>query len=81
MSEVQKPVVEESVAPVAPVTEAPAPALESAVETKPVEVTEPVAEVPVATAPVTEEAAAPVKEEIKPIEEGVLGFKAPGLLK
>ena len=82
MSEVQKP-VEEPV--VAPTTETPA--VETVAESKPVEETaapaETTTETPAAeTAPATtEEAAAPVKEEAKPIEEGILGYKGPGLIK
>ncbi|KAL5314741.1 hypothetical protein ACEPPN_017387 [Leptodophora sp. 'Broadleaf-Isolate-01'] len=76
-----------------PVEVAPQP--EAPVETpKPVEtapIVEPSAEPATTTAPeapvvaeapkedVTE--AAPVKEEVKPVEEGVLGYKGPGLLK
>lgn len=61
-----------------------------AVEETPVVPTEAPVETPVATesAPVVEEApkdesteAAPAKEEVKPVEEGVLGYKGPGLLK
>ncbi len=61
-----------------------------AVEETPVVPTEAPVETPAATetAPVVEETpkeeaaeAAPVKEEVKPVEEGVLGYKGPGLLK
>jgi hypothetical protein len=76
MSEAAKPVEEPVVAPEAPV-EAPA------VEAAPVETTEAATEEPAATEPAaTEEApASPVKEEAKPAEEGVLGYKGPGLFK
>jgi hypothetical protein len=76
MSEAAKPVEEPVVAPEAPV-EAPA------VEAAPVETTEAATEEPAATEPAaTEEApAAPVKEDVKPAEEGVLGYKGPGLFK
>ncbi|PBP22446.1 immunogenic protein [Diplocarpon rosae] len=66
-------------------TEAPKPAEES-----PVLPADASAEIPVATEPSTaaeetpqEEVAeaAPVVEEVKPIEEGILGYKGPGLLK
>lgn len=79
MSEVQKP-VEEPVA--APTTETPAVEPETkAVEETPATV-ETAAETPAAeTAPATTEEAAPAKEEAKPVEEGVLGYKAPGLIK
>lgn len=73
MSEAPK-TVDEPVA-AAPSTETPA--AEPVVESAPA-VTEPVTETPAAT---TNEAAAPVKEEVKPVEEGVLGYKAPGLIK
>jgi len=77
MSEAPK-TVEEPVA-AAPATETPA--AEPVVESTPA-VTEPATETPAATTePTTTEAAAPVKEEVKPVEEGVLGYKAPGLLK
>lgn len=77
-AEATKPVEEPVVAP----TEAEAPAI---TETAPVEAAtaEPVtAEEPAATetAAETTEAAA-VKEEVKPVEEGTLGYKGPGLLK
>lgn len=76
MSEAPKPVVEEPVAaPVATET----PAVEPVPEVKATE--EPSTEAPAATEPATTEEAAPIKEEIKPVEEGVLGYKAPGLLK
>ena len=71
------------------------PQTEAPVETpKPVEtapVVEPTTTEPTTTTtetPVVAEApkeevteAAPVKEEVKPVEEGVLGYKGPGLLK
>jgi cell division septation protein DedD len=78
MSEAPK-TVEEPVA-AAPATETPA--AEAVVESTPA-VTEPATETPATTTtePATTEAAAPVKEEVKPVEEGVLGYKAPGLLK
>jgi hypothetical protein len=76
MSEAAKPVEEPVVAPEASV-EAPA------AETAPVETTEAATEAPAATEPATAEEApaAPVKEEVKPVEEGTLGYKGPGLLK
>jgi hypothetical protein len=69
MSEAPKPTVEEPV--VAPVTETPV--VEAVAEVK-------ATEEPAVEAAATEEAA-PVKEEVKPVEDGVLGYKAPGLLK
>jgi hypothetical protein len=79
MSEAQKPVEEPVVAPAAataaPVETAPAD------ESKPVETAAPVAETPAAVEPAKEEAAAPAKEEVKPVEEGTLGYKGPGLIK
>ncbi|KAE9368504.1 hypothetical protein N431DRAFT_443939 [Stipitochalara longipes BDJ] len=76
MSEAAKPVEEPVVAPEAPVEAA-------AVEAAPAETTEAATEAPAATEPTTTEEApaAPVKEEAKPAEEGVLGYKGPGLLK
>ncbi|KAM0128903.1 hypothetical protein ACHAP3_008072 [Botrytis cinerea] len=88
MSEIQKPIVEEPVvaesAPVTTATDAPVvePVAEPKVE-EPVAATEPVAETPaVVEEPATEAVAdaAPVKE-VNFIEEGVLGYKGPGLLK
>lgn len=76
MSDAAKP-VEEVIAPVAATEETPA------VESTPApaaETVEATTEVPAAE-PVAEEAAVPVVEEVKPIEEGVLGYKGPGLLK
>jgi len=71
--------VEEPVAaPDAPVD---APAAETAA---PETAAEPAAEAPAATEPATEAAPAvtePVKEPAKPVEEGTLGYKGPGLLK
>jgi hypothetical protein len=75
MSEAPKPVVDEPVS--APVTETPA--VEPVPEVKATE--EPATDAPVTTEPAATEEAAPVKEEVKPVEEGVLGYKAPGLLK
>jgi hypothetical protein len=63
-----KPAVEEPVAALA--TEAP--------------LAEPAAEVeetPATTEPAATEEATPAKEEVKPVEDGVLGYKGPGLLK
>lgn len=76
MSEAPK-TVEEPVA--APATETPV--TEPVPEVKATE--EPATEAPAVTEPAatTEEAAAPVKEEVKPVEEGTLGYKGPGLLK
>lgn len=88
MSEIQKPIVEEPVvaesAPVTTTTDAPVvePVAEPKVE-EPVAATEPVAETPAVVEEPTTEAvadAAPVKE-VNFIEEGVLGYKGPGLLK
>lgn len=76
MSEATKPVEEPVVAPTA--TEAPA--VTESVEAKPEET--PAAEPAVAAeAPATEEVAAEPAKEVTPIEEGVLGYKGPGLLK
>lgn len=78
MSDVQKPVEE---------TPAVVPATETTVETPAVE---PTVEAPKETeaaettaTPAVEntEAAEPVKEEVKPATDGVLGYKAPGLVK
>ncbi|RAL68221.1 hypothetical protein DID88_008924 [Monilinia fructigena] len=92
MSEVQKPTVEEQVAAPAPaITTTEAPAVEPVPETKaeePVAQTEP-AEPTTETPAVVEEpsaeaateAAAPAIKEVTPVEEGVLGYKGPGLLK
>lgn len=58
-----------------------APAAETAA---PETAAEPAAEAPAATEPATEAAPAvtePVKEPAKPVEEGTLGYKGPGLLK
>lgn len=78
--EATKPVEEPVVAPTETTTEAPAVS-----ETAPVETAaEPATtEVPAAVAPETTETteAAPVAEEVKPIEEGVLGTKGPGFIK
>ncbi|CAG8948772.1 hypothetical protein HYFRA_00001894 [Hymenoscyphus fraxineus] len=84
MSEAPKP-VETPV--VAPEVAAAAPATAPKVEETPKPAEEPVAPVVEASAsteaPKVEEAevAAPAKEEVKPVEEGVLGYKGPGLLK
>lgn len=79
--EATKPVEEPVVAPTeTTTTDAPA-----ATETAPVETaTEPAATeaTPIATETAAETTeAAPVKEEVKPVEEGILGYKGPGLLK
>jgi hypothetical protein len=76
MSEVQKP-VDEPVA--APTTETPA--VEPVAESKPVEETPAPATETATETPAATEEAAPVKEEPKPIEEGSLGYKGPGLIK
>ncbi|KAG4034979.1 hypothetical protein MFRU_002g03280 [Monilinia fructicola] len=92
MSEVQKPTVEEQVAAPAPaITTTEAPAVEPVPETKteepvaPTESTEPTAETPAVveepSAEAATEAAAPAAKEVTPVEEGVLGYKGPGLLK
>lgn len=77
-TEAPKPVEEPVVAPV----EAP---VEAVPEAAPAEAVEPVVDAPAAAEPAKEEAkaeeAAPVKEEVKPVEEGVLGYKGTGLLK
>ncbi len=81
-AEAPKPVEEPVVAPTTTETEAP-----EATEAPAVPSTEPVVEATtetpaVAEPAVEEEAAAPApKEEVKPVEEGVLGYKGPGLLK
>lgn len=89
MSEVQKPIVEEQVdaqAPVTTTTEA-APAIEAVTKPEidePVAATEPVAETPAVVEEPTVEAttdAAPAAKEVTPVEEGILGYKGPGLLK
>ncbi|KAF4632565.1 hypothetical protein G7Y89_g5566 [Cudoniella acicularis] len=80
MSEAPK-TVEEPV--VAPTTETPA-VEEPVAEAAPAETAEPVTEAPVAAAAEPakeEEVAAPAKEEVKPVEEGVLGYKGPGFIK
>jgi hypothetical protein len=81
MSEVNKPVEEPVAAPVVDT-----PVTEPAVETKATEV--PAVETPAAAEPATasEEVAAPVAEEAKakevePVEEGVLTYKGPGIIK
>ena len=78
MSEVTKPVEEPVVAPAATVEPTP-------VEATPAETTEAAVEAPAATETATTEEtpapAVPVKEEVKPVEEGTLGYKGPGLLK
>ncbi|RAH45195.1 uncharacterized protein BO95DRAFT_464264 [Aspergillus brunneoviolaceus CBS 621.78] len=93
MSEVQKPVEETAAPVVAPVTEAPAvtevaatePAAAEAPKETPAEATEATpaapAEEPKADAPAEEAKEEPKKEEVTPAEEGVLGYKAPGLVK
>lgn len=73
MSEVTKP-VETPI--VAPTTEAPVET--PAVETKATETPAPVVE---SSEPVVEEAAPAVEEPRKPVDEAVLGYKGPGLLK
>ncbi|KAJ5942355.1 hypothetical protein N7516_002523 [Penicillium verrucosum] len=79
MSEVQKTVEETPAVVPAVETAVETPATEAAVET-PKETTE--AAEPTATPAVeSTEAAEPVKEEVKPATEGVLGYKAPGLVK
>jgi hypothetical protein len=77
MSDVQKTVEE---------TPAVVPATEAVVATPVVDATEAketeVAETTETTPAVEDtEAAEPVKEEIKPASEGILGYKAPGLVK
>jgi hypothetical protein len=75
MSDAPKP-VEEPVA--APSTETPA--AEAVPEVKTAE--EPATEAPVTAAePAATGEAAPAKKEVEPVEEGVLGYKGPGLLK
>lgn len=78
--EATKPVEEPVVAPTETATEAPVIA-----ETAPVETatTEPAAteEPAAATETPAETTEAAVKEEVKPVEEGTLGYKGPGLLK
>ena len=79
--EATKPVEEPVVAPTeTTTTDAPA-----VTETAPVETTTDSAATeatPIATeTPAETTEAAPVKEEVKPVEEGILGYKGPGLLK
>ncbi|PYH84472.1 hypothetical protein BO82DRAFT_381604 [Aspergillus uvarum CBS 121591] len=93
MSEVQKPVEETAAPVVAPVTEAPAVPEVAATETAAVEAPKETpaeaaeatpaaaAEEPKADAPAEEVKEEPKKEEVTPAEEGVLGYKAPGLVK
>lgn len=79
--EATKPVEEPVVAPTETATETPVVAETAPVETataEPVTAEEPA--VATETPAETTEAAA-VKEEVKPVEEGVLGYKGPGLLK
>jgi hypothetical protein len=80
MSEAPKTVEEPVVAPAG--TEAPA-TTEPAAEVKPAEseAVEPAAEASAAAEEAVKEEEAAPKEEVKPIEEGVLGYKGPGLLK
>ncbi|TVY42456.1 hypothetical protein LSUB1_G001737 [Lachnellula subtilissima] len=73
MSEVTK-VEEPVVAPTTETTATEAPVVEPVAET-----VEPTTETEAVTEPAAEEAA--VKEEVKPVEEGTLGYKGPGLLK
>ncbi|QSZ37641.1 hypothetical protein DSL72_008740 [Monilinia vaccinii-corymbosi] len=90
MSEAQNPTVEEqaAAAPAAAIATTEAPAVELAAEThieEPVAATEPTtAETPAAVEEPSVEttvAAAPVAKEVTPVEEGILGYKGPGLLK
>ncbi|PQE03342.1 immunogenic protein [Rutstroemia sp. NJR-2017a BBW] len=85
MSEVQKPVEEPVAAPAPATIETPAtePIVESATEEAPAATADVTTEAPVAEEPAAETAAeaAPAAKEVKPIEEGVLGYKGPGLLK
>ncbi|KAG9235426.1 Pleckstrin homology domain-containing protein [Amylocarpus encephaloides] len=85
MSEAPKTVEEPVVAPTtttAPAVAEPAPAAATpAVEPAVVEPAAETTETPAVAAPVVEEETAPVKEDVKPVEEGVLGYKGPGLLK
>jgi len=83
-AEVPKTVEEPVIAPTttaAPLTETPV--VVKPLETETPAITEPSTETPAVTeaTPATEELAAPAKEEVKPVEEGVLGYKGPGLLK
>ncbi|TVY59081.1 hypothetical protein LCER1_G000701 [Lachnellula cervina] len=73
MSEVTK-VEEPVVAPTTETTATEAPVVEPVVET-----VEPTTETEAVAEPAAEEAAA--KEPVKPVEEGTLGYKGPGLLK
>lgn len=75
MSDTTKPVEE----PVAPVVATETPATEPVPETKAAE--QPITETPAVTEPATSEEAAPATEEVKPVEEGILGYKGPGLVK
>jgi len=76
MSDAPKPAVEQPVEALASET---TPAPEPVPEVKPTE--EATTETPAVTEPTATEEAAPVKEEVKPVEEGILGYKGPGLLK
>ena len=83
MSEAQTHTEEPVVAPTT--TEAPAVEESTAAETtanaEPLSTeTAAASEVPAEETPAAA-AAAPLKEEVKPVEEGVLGYKGPGLLK
>lgn len=92
MSDAQKPVEETPAAapaetPAAEPAAADAPAAEAPKET-PAETSEPAAESAAAPAETTEAAAEPAKEEaakenkeVTPATDGVLGYKAPGLVK
>lgn len=73
MSEIAKPLEPVAAAPVTDI-----PATEPVVESKPEETA---TETPAVTEPATEEAVAPVVEDVKPVEEGILSYKAPGLIK
>ncbi|TVY78567.1 hypothetical protein LSUE1_G008426 [Lachnellula suecica] len=85
MSEVTKPVDTPVVAP--STTEIPVSEFNAAesipTTTTTAETVQPTTDTPAVTElPAKEEtAAAPVKEEVKPVEEGTLGYKGPGLLK
>jgi len=81
MSEVTK-VEEPVVAPTTEATTTETPVVEPVAETIAAETVEPTTETPAVTELPDEETAAPAaKEPLKPVEEGTLGYKGPGLLK
>lgn len=90
MSEIQKPMIEEPVAApaseITTTTEVPVvePIAETKIEEPVVPAVEPTTETPAVVEEPASEAttdAAPAAKEVTPVEEGVLGYKGPGLLK